>query len=84
MLSLCMVQEAAPAMAVGADHSAAGMMVDLSAARHVWLSRSSVALLLKGGRLLLAHLTVQPGMVKQIKVSCCCLFCRVIFSCFNI
>ena len=68
-----MVQEAAPAMAVGADHSAAGMMADLSAARHVWLSRNLVALLLKGGRLLLAHLTVQAGMVKQIKVSCYCL-----------
>ena len=71
-------------MAVGADHSAAGMMADLSAARHVWLSKSSVALLLKGGRLLLAHLTVQAGMVKQIKVSCSCLCCRVIFSYFDV
>ena len=63
------VQEFAPAMAATSDHSAAQLMLDLSAARHVWLSKSSVALLLKSGRLLLAHLTIEAGMVKQMRVS---------------
>ncbi|KAL0047613.1 hypothetical protein WJX82_007762 [Trebouxia sp. C0006] len=60
--------ESAPAMAATSDHSAAQLMLDLSAARHVWLSKSSVALLLKSGRLLLAHLTIEAGMVKQMRV----------------
>lgn len=63
------VQESAPAMAATSDHTAAGLMLDLSAARHVWLSKSSVALLLKSGRLVLAHLTIEAGMVKQMRVS---------------
>lgn len=66
---MCVVQESAPAMAATSDHSAAQLMLDLSAARHVWLSKSSVVLLLKSGRLLLAHLTIEAGVVKQMRVS---------------
>ncbi len=57
-------------MAASADHSAADLMLDLSVAQHVWVSKSSVLLLLKSGQLVLAHLTIEAGMVKQIKVSC--------------
>ena len=63
------VQESAPAMAATSDQGAAQLMLDLSAARHVWLSKSSVALLLKSGRLVLAHLTIEAGMVKHMRVS---------------
>jgi hypothetical protein len=66
---MCFVQESAPVMAATSDHSAADLMLDLSAARHVWLSKSSVALLLKSGRLVLAHLAIEAGMVKQMRVS---------------
>ena len=68
---MCVVQECAAGMAMAAtsDHSAAQLMLDLSAARHVCLSKSSVALLLKSGQLALAHLTVEAGMVKQMRVS---------------
>lgn len=68
---MCVVQECAAGMAMAAtsDHSAAQLMLDLSAARHVCLSKSSVALLLKSGQLALAHLTLEAGMVKQMRVS---------------
>ena len=66
---MCVVQESAPAMAATSDHSAAQLMLDVSAARHVWLSKSSVVLLLKSGRMLLAHLTIKAGVVKQMRVS---------------
>lgn len=56
-------------MAANADHSAAELMLDLSAARQVWLSKTSLLLLLKSGQLVLAHLTLEAGTVKQIKVS---------------
>jgi len=58
---MCFVQESAPVMAATSDHSAADLMLDLSAARHVWLSKS--------GRLVLAHLAIEAGMVKQMRVS---------------
>lgn len=65
------VQEAAPAMATaaGVDGSAAELMLDLSAARHAWLAKDAVLLLLKSGQMVLAHLTIEAGMVKRIKVS---------------
>lgn len=66
------VQEAAPAMATagGVDGSGAHLMLDLSAARHAWLTKDALLLLLKSGQMLLAHLTIEAGMVKRIKVSC--------------
>lgn len=66
----CM-QEAAPAMAVaaGVDISAADLMLDLSAARHTWLAKNAVLLLLKSGQMLIAHLTIEAGMIRQMKVS---------------
>ena len=67
------MQEAAPFMAGSADQSAAHMMVDLSAARHVWLTKTSLLLLLKCGQMLLAQLTIEAGTVKHIKVSLPCL-----------
>lgn len=63
------MQEAAAAMAANADHTAAELMLDLSAARHVWLTKTSLLLLLKSGQMLLAHLLLEAGMVKRIKVS---------------
>lgn len=65
------VQEAAPAMATaaGVDGSAADLMLDLSAARHAWLAKDALLLLLKSGQMVLAHLTIEAGMVKCIKVS---------------
>ena len=65
------VQEAAPAMSTagGVNGSAAELMLDLSAARHAWLAKDALLLLLKTGHMVLAHLTMQAGMVKRIKVS---------------
>ena len=67
------MQEAAPAMAMaaGVDSSAAELMLDLSAARHTWLAKNAVLLLLKSGQMLIAHLTIEAGMVNHIKVSPC-------------
>ncbi|KAL3131321.1 hypothetical protein ABBQ38_000610 [Trebouxia sp. C0009 RCD-2024] len=64
------IQEAAPAMATaaGVDGSAAELMLDLSAARHAWLAKDAVLLLLKSGQMVLAHLTIEAGMVKRIKI----------------
>jgi len=69
---MCVVQECAAGMAMAAtsDHCTAHAgQVDLSAARHVCLSKSSVALLLRSGWLVLVHLTIVAGMVKQMRVS---------------
>lgn len=57
------------ATAAGVDSSAAELMLDLSAARHTWLARNAVLLLLKSGQMVIAHLTIQAGMVTHIKVS---------------
>lgn len=57
------------ATAAGVDSSAAELMLDLSAARHSWLARNAVLLLLKSGQMVIAHLTIQAGMVTHIKVS---------------
>ncbi|KAL3135407.1 hypothetical protein ABBQ32_007589 [Trebouxia sp. C0010 RCD-2024] len=64
-------EEAAPAMATaaGVDGSAADLMLDLSAARHAWLAKDALLLLLKSGQMVLAHLTIEAGMVKCIKVT---------------
>ena len=57
------------ATAAGVDASAADLMLDLSAARHTWLAKNAVLLLLKSGQMVMAHLTIEAGMVKHIKVS---------------
>lgn len=57
------------ATAAGVDSSGADLMLDLSAARHTWLARNAVLLLLKSGQMVMAHLTIEAGMVKHIKVS---------------
>lgn len=57
------------ATAAGVDISAADLNLDLSAARHTWLAKNAVLLLLKSGQMLIAHLTIEAGMVKHIKVS---------------
>ena len=62
------MQEAAPAAAASADRAAAELNLDLSAARHVWLSKTTLALLLKSGQLVLTHLIMEAGNVKQMKV----------------
>ena len=62
------MQEAAPAAAASADRAAADLNLDLSAARHVWLSKTTLALLLKSGQLVLTHLIMEAGNVKQMKV----------------
>ena len=65
------MQEAAPAAAASADRAAADLNLDLSAARHVWLSKTTLALLLKSGQLVLTHLIMEAGNVKQMKVLVC-------------
>ena len=87
------LQEAAAAMAGSADKSAAELMLDLSAARHVGLSKTSLLLLLKSGQMVAAHLTIEAGMVKHIKVTffigyassgyklLCTAFCAAMFCC---
>lgn len=67
-------------MARTADQSAAELGLDLSAAQHVWLTHTSLALLLKSGQMVLAHLTVEAGFVKQMKVSASLSACLVIRS----
>ena len=56
------------ATAAGSDASAAELMLDLSAARHTWLAKNAVLLLLKSGQMMVAHLSIEAGMVKRIKV----------------
>lgn len=56
-------------MARTADQSAIEFELDLSAAQHVWVSQSTLALLLKSGQMVLVHLTVEAGFVRQMKVS---------------
>ena len=72
------MQDAAPAMARNADHAAVDLGLDLSAAQHVWISQTTLALLLRSGQMVLVHLTVEAGFVRQMKVSHCVLCCLVL------
>ena len=70
-MNCCCMQDAAPAMARNADHAAVDLDLDLSAAQHVWISQTTLALLLRSGQMVLVHLTVEAGFVRQMKVSHC-------------
>lgn len=56
-------------MARTAEQSAVDLGLNLSAAQHVWVSQTTLALLLRSGQMVLVHLTVEAGFVRQMKAS---------------